>query len=189
MSHADLPLSREDLCRQVNTGKRFKYLYFWGHRPPKGGGVSSSCFSQWYAAPFVLEGVRYPTAEHYMMASKARLFNDAVALDRVLDAASPAAAKAAGREVLGFNEEAWVKHRFDIVCDANFAKFSQSTMLREFLLSTGLRVLVEASPVDHIWGIGLSATDSGADNPNLWNGLNLLGFALMSVRARLTPEN
>ncbi|HPV25483.1 MAG TPA: NADAR family protein, partial [Casimicrobium sp.] len=68
-------------------------------------------------------------------------------------------------------------------------KFSQSTELREFLLSTNHRVLVEASPVDRIWGIGLSATDSGADNPNLWNGLNLLGFALMSVRARLTPEN
>jgi ribA/ribD-fused uncharacterized protein len=185
MKHTDLPLSREDLCREVNAGKRFKYLYFWGHRPPKDGGVSSSCFSQWYATPFVAEGTHYPSAEHYMMASKARLFNDSVALARVLAATSPSTAKAAGRAVMGFNEEIWTKRRFDIVCEANFAKFSQSTVLREFLLSTNHRVLVEASPVDRIWGIGLSASDSGVDNPNLWNGLNLLGFALMHVRAQM----
>ncbi|WP_444942547.1 NADAR domain-containing protein [Microbulbifer sp. ZKSA004] len=58
--------------------------------------------------------------------------------------------------------------------------------LKQFLLNTEDRVLVEASPVDRIWGIGLAQDNSASENPNDWKGLNLLGFALMEVRARLT---
>jgi ribA/ribD-fused uncharacterized protein len=84
--------------------------------------------------------------------------------------------------VIGFDEEVWVKHRFAIVCRANEAKFSQRPELRSFLVQTGSRALVEASPVDRVWGVGLAQDDERISNPNLWLGLNLLGFALMHVR-------
>lgn len=64
-------------------------------------------------------------------------------------------------------------------------KFGGDPELREFLLNTGDRVLVEASPMDRIWGIGLAADDPRAENPASWRGLNLLGFALMDARAEL----
>lgn len=85
----------------------------------------------------------------------------------------------------GFDEARWLAHRFDLVVEGNFAKFTQHPDLLRFLLSTGDRVLVEASPVDAIWGIGLAANDPQSADPARWQGLNLLGFALMVVRDRL----
>jgi ribA/ribD-fused uncharacterized protein len=183
--HMTLPLSIDDLHQRVRAGEAYKYVHFWGHRVPKDGRITSSCFSQWYGAAFVVDGVRCPTAEHYMMAAKARLLNDNDSLARVLAASSPAAAKAIGRGVRGFNEDEWKRHRFEIVCQASVAKFDQDRELREYLLSTKNRVLVEASPTDRAWGIGMAASDSAAQNPLLWRGLNLLGFALMSARETL----
>ena len=61
--------------------------------------------------------------------------------------------------------------------------------MSDFLLSTGKRVLVETSPVDKVWGIGLAQDDDAATNPNLWKGENLLGFALMEVREQLLSKN
>lgn len=171
----------EALRVRFNRGERLKYVFFWGHQPGKGG-VSASCLSQWYASPFIVDGQRYPTAEHFMMAEKASLFGDLATRARVLEAPSPGAAKALGRQVRGFDESAWLEHRFAIVVRSNRAKFSQNAELERFLKSTGTRVLVEASPVDRVWGIGLSHDDDKASNPNLWQGLNLLGFALMQVR-------
>ena len=101
-------------------------------------------------------------------------------------AAPPGAAKAIGREVRNFDQQVWERHRFDIVVEGNLGKFGQHEALKEFLLGTSDRILVEASPVDRIWGIGLAADNADAENPNLWKGLNLLGFALMEVRNRLT---
>ncbi len=120
-----------------------------------------------------------------MMAEKARLFNDEPVLNRILKARSPGEAKKLGRLVKGFNEEKWSEHRFDIVCRANYAKFSQNPKLKQFLINTGTKVLVEASPVDKIWGVGLAATHDHIHNPRLWKGLNLLGYALMVVREPL----
>ncbi|MCZ9338331.1 NADAR family protein, partial [Streptomyces sp. TRM76130] len=77
---------------------------------------------------------------------------------RVLAAGHPAGAKKAGRLVRGFDEATWERERFGIVVEGTVHKFATDTALREYLLGTGDRVLVEASPVDRIWGIGLSAT-------------------------------
>lgn len=173
------------LRARVAAGERFRYLCFWGHRPRADRAPSAACFSQWYAAPFAVDGVRYATAEHWMMAEKARLFGDEAALARVFAKDDPAAAKAAGRTVLGFDEAVWVCHRFDIVAAGNLAKFGQNHSLRDFLLGTADQVLVEASPVDPVWGIGLAAGDPRAQDPVCWQGLNLLGFALMAVRDAL----
>jgi ribA/ribD-fused uncharacterized protein len=167
------------------AGEGFRYLYFWGHRPRADGGVSASCFSQWFASPFVVEDVRYATAEHWMMAEKARLFGDDAALARVFAKDDPSVAKAAGRSVRDFDDALWTRRRFDTVVRGNLAKFGQHPPLRDFLLGTGQQVLVEASPVDAVWGIGLAAGDPRAQDPAHWQGLNLLGFALMAVRDAL----
>lgn len=181
----DPPLDVDALRARVAGGERFAWLHFWGHRPRADGAPSPSCFSQWFASPFVVDSVRYATAEHWMMAGKARLFGDDAALAAVLANDDPGAAKAAGRGVRGFDEARWLAHRFDLVVEGNLAKFSQHPGLRRFLLATGGQVLVEASPVDAIWGIGLAAGDPRAHDPAQWPGLNLLGFALMAVRGRL----
>lgn len=124
-----------------------------------------------------------------MMAEKARLFGDEDARGRILQAPGPNAAKRIGREIRGFDEEGWNGSRFDIVVRGSHAKFGQNPDLRSFLLGTGEQVLVEASPVDPIWGIGLAEDDPNAGHPEQWPGLNLLGFALMEARHRLRLED
>ncbi len=177
--------SRDELIAALQRGAQVKYLYFWGHRPSASGAVAKSCFSQWFAAPFEHEGRRYATAEHFMMARKAELFGDLECREKILQADDPGKAKALGRRVRGFDEQRWLDHRWQIVVAANHMKFGQNDELGAFLLATGNRVLVEASPVDSIWGIGLAADAPEASNPFVWRGLNLLGFALMEVRALL----
>ena len=176
------------LIEYLSRGKGTKYVYFWGHQKPKNGSIGKECFSQWYGSSFVIDKQTYNTAEHFMMAEKARLFNDLKAEQAILKSGNPGEAKRHGRNVVGFNEEVWVKERFRIVVKANVAKFSQNPALAEFLTSTGKRVLVEASPVDKVWGIGLAADDQNINSPYKWKGLNLLGFALMEVRKRLKED-
>lgn len=182
---APLPLSRADLEAAVKRGERFEYLCFWGHRKRADGRLGPTCFSQWYPAAFEVSGVRYPSAEHYMMAEKARLFADEGARERILRAPTPGAAKKLGRTVASFDEGRWNQHRFEIVVAGNTAKFDQHPDLREYLLATRRRILVEASPVDRIWGIGLAQDDPRAERPQDWRGQNLLGFALVAVRQAL----
>jgi ribA/ribD-fused uncharacterized protein len=173
-----------DFLARHNAGEVFKYVYFWGDKPGRNG-VTASCFSQWYEAPFVVDGVRYLTAEHFMMAEKAVLFGDAEAREKILQSPTPGGAKAWGRRIANFDEAVWAQHRFAIVVRGNVAKFGQHQELGEFLRNTGTRVLVEASPIDPVWGGALAQDDARIADPNQWRGLNLLGFALMQVRATL----
>lgn len=163
-----------------------RFLFFWGHTPARPGQVDASCFSQWFDAPFLVGETEYPTAEHYMMAEKARLFGDHASHQAILASPHPHQAKSLGRQVQGFVQELWEQACWDIVVRANLEKFSQNPELQAFLLGTGSRVLVEASPQDRIWGIGLSRDDPRASDPRLWLGENRLGFALMEVRERLS---
>ncbi|AXG82909.1 NADAR family protein [Streptomyces paludis] len=176
------------LIARAERGERLKYLRFWGHTPRREGTLDVSCLSQWWPAPFTVDGVGYATAEHWMMARKARLFGDAEAERAALTAANPALAKKAGRLVRGFDEAVWERERYAIVVAGGVHKFGQDAALRGFLLSTGDRILVEASPMDRIWGIGLASDDERAQDPARWRGLNLLGFALMETRERLRAE-
>ena len=175
--------NREALIEWLRAGGKAEYLFFWGHRVSNQ--VTKQCLSQWYPAPFVVDGSRYPTAEHFMMAGKARLFGDEEALEKILDASQPKRAKALGRSVRGFEEHSWTSARFELVVAGSVAKFSQNPALGAFLKNTGDRLLVEASPADKIWGIGLAEEHPDAREPERWRGLNLLGFALMEARARL----
>jgi ribA/ribD-fused uncharacterized protein len=90
--------------------------------------------------------------------------------------------------VRGFDEDTWARERFGIVVEGSVHKFAAHADLREFLLGTGERVLVEASPLDRVWGIGLAADAEAAGDPRRWRGPNLLGFALMAARERLADR-
>lgn len=162
-----------------------KYLFFWGHQPGKNGQITASCFSQWFESPFTVDGQTYATAEHWMMAGKARLFNDEEILSQIMASTNPGKAKALGRKVRGFQPEEWDAAKFDIVVEGNLHKFRQIPEMGEFLKNTQSRILVEASPVDFIWGIGMAKDHPKVNDPAAWKGQNLLGFALMEVRDKL----
>lgn len=175
-----LPLDLESLRRAIAGGASFRYHLFYGHRREPDG-----VFSQWWPCAFEVDGQPYATAEQFMMAGKARLFGDAEALAAILAEPDPAACKRLGRRVRGFDDAAWAGARFDLVVAGNLAKFGQSSHLGDILRATGDAILVEASPTDRIWGIGLAASDRRAADPATWRGKNLLGFALVAARARL----
>ena len=102
-----------------------------------------------------------------------------------MQTSDPKEMKALGKKVKNFDQVIWDKVKYSIVLNGNYYKFSQNPEMRDFLISTGDKILVEASPLDRIWGIGLSAQDHNANKPEAWKGENLLGFALMEVRDEL----
>lgn len=174
--------TREMIIEKFNQGQKLKYIFFWGHRPSADGSITKSCFSQWFACRFTVDGVEYSTAEQYMMSQKALLFGDTEIYNKIMKASHPNEFKKLGRQISGFDENIWNQHKTDIVISGNTAKFSQNQDLKEFLLNTNQRILVEASPYDKIWGIGMKSNSSDCENPDLWQGMNLLGFCLMEVR-------
>lgn len=157
--------STEQLTAFLADGGPAKYLLFWGHQAESDGRAGKGCLSQWWLVQFSADGVAYASAEHFMMAGKARLFGDAETAAQIVAAPHPHAAKALGRQVRGFDEARWAEHRLGIVVAGNLAKFGQHPDLAGFLLGTGDRVLVEASPVDEVWGIGLAPGDERAASP------------------------
>lgn len=171
--------SREKLLR---SGEEHKFVFFW---QPDDKGVGSACLSQWQPSPFAVDADDYSCAEQYMMAAKARFFENEEVRSEILATADPKTMKDLGRKVRGFDGGQWNKAKYSIVLTGNYYKFVQNEAMRDYLLSTGDKVLVEASPYDKVWGIDLSAKDENASNPKHWRGENLLGFALMEVRDEL----
>lgn len=169
--------SKRTLLALLAEGKTFTYHCFW-----------AGPFSQWHPAPMKVDGKFYPTAEHYMMAEKARLFNDQEAEKEIMKASGPREAKAWGRKVKNFDQNKWMNKCYDIVYAGSMAKYTQHEHLKSKLLSTGDNILVEASPKDPIWGIGLSEEHPNARNPHKWPGQNLLGFVLTNVREDLKTK-
>ena len=167
------------LKERYGAGKADKFLLFWSHQ--KEARIGASCLSQWYPSVCTVSE-RYVCAEQYMMAKKAECFGDTEILEKILAAKDPKKMKDLGRRVRDFDADFWDEIKFGASLNANYLKFSQNEDLREFLLSTRDKILVEASPHDKIWGIGMSANEQNAQNPVKWRGQNLLGFALMRVR-------
>ncbi len=165
----------------VKENPNIDIIYFWGHTPNPNK-MTAACFSQWYDCAFEVDGVSYHTTEQYMMAGKARLFEDMEVFQEIMSADNPAAYKRLGRRIRGFNQALWDARKYDIVVAGNKAKFSQNPHLKEFLLSTGDALLAEASPYDRIWGIGLDRNTALRGTVEQWDGENLLGCALMDVR-------
>ena len=150
------------------------YVLFWGGWP-----------SQWHPADFTVGGVRYNCCEQFMMAEKARVFGDDAALAQIVKTRNPRQQKAVGRTVRGFDAGVWNDICRGIVFTGNLARFCQDEAARRELLATGDRTIVEASPTDRIWGIGLAQDDPRALHPAQWRGTNWLGVALAQVRTEL----
>lgn len=170
------------LVQRQENGENLNFQFFWGH---KGTGIGPHVLSQWYYSPFVYEGNMYPTAEHWMMVKKAELFDDPASVQAILETTNPSDAKSLGRKVLNFDLGVWQLECFNIVTIGNILKFRQNPLLLQYLESTRDSILVEASPYDVVWGIGMYASNDCALFPAQWNGQNLLGFALMEARTQL----
>lgn len=183
-----LPRKREELLEGLRNGDHFTYKLFYGHHQKKSGEIDRSCLSQWFPASFAIDGIQYPTAEHFMMAEKARLFDQSLLQD-ILLAPHPKDAKALGRCVANFDSDVWDACAFDIVTRANVAKFSQNDDLQMFLLGVEELIFVEAAPRDKVWGIGLERMHRDAKNPFKWNGENKLGFALTVARNEIIKQS
>jgi len=147
--------------------------------------TEASPFSQWYRCSFSVDGQSFSCAEQYMMHGKAVLFGDQEVALEILVADHPRQHKALGRKVKGFDDAVWRRTREGIVVSGNRAKFTQNLALRELLLATRGTTLVEASPYDRIWGIGLAASDPRAQDARQWKGQNLLGKILTALRDEL----
>ena len=182
------PLSLETLLEAHRAKSPLTFLTFYGHQTSRDGELTTAVLSQWWRSRFTVDGVTYHTAEQFMMAGKARLFGDRDALEKILSEPNPAKVKRLGRGVRGFDETTWAAHRFELVSFGSQEKFRQDDGLSAFLLSTQDAVLVEASPTDCIWGIGVDASSPDIEGPHRWRGLNLLGFALVRARAILRGE-
>jgi len=156
---------------------RDRFMFFWG-----------GPFSQWAKYPMEIDGITYNTCEQYMMAEKARLFGDKDAEAKILAARNPREQKALGRKVQAFDQARWDAAREEIVYRGNLAKFCQNADLRERLLSTGDRIIAEASPRDRIWGIGMAEDHPNVTDMSVW-GQNLLGKAVMRVRETLRERS
>jgi ribA/ribD-fused uncharacterized protein len=153
---------------------REDFVFFW-----------SGPFSQWHQARFELDGREFTCAEQYMMFCKARLFGDQETAKKILASRSAREQKTLGRQVQNFDEGTWRIFREGIVFSGNLAKFTQNDDLRQQMIATGSRTLVEASPKDTVWGIGLAEDDPRILDRSKWRGTNLLGEILMQVRSCL----
>lgn len=151
------------------------------HNPQEENGY----LSNWYLSPFTADGVAFSSMEQYMMYQKAKCFGDEAVAAQILSTSDVAEIKALGRQVANYDDSTWNGVRQIVVYEGLLAKFSQNAPLREALLATGDAVLAECAVKDRIWGIGLSMQDPNRLEKAKWNGQNLLGYALMRVRARL----
>jgi ribA/ribD-fused uncharacterized protein len=150
------------------------FVFFW-----------NGIYSQWYSSNFIINDITFNCCEQYMMYMKAKTFNDDEIAQEILKETSPMIHKSLGKKVKNFDRDLWDQKCFSIVYQANFAKFSQNENLKKQLLETGNRILVEASPYDKIWGIKMGVGDDYIESPSHWEGLNLLGFVLTTVRKNL----
>lgn len=154
------------------------FLFFWG-----------GTFSQWCFSPFEIDGVEYNCCEQYMMAKKAILFQDYESLAKIMGDDDPSYQKAIGKQVKNFDKTKWEKYCRKYVYDANYAKFSQNPDMKAELLKSFGRELVEASPEDRIWGIGLHEHDERSWDKSTWEGTNWLGEEIEKVRVTLKEED
>jgi hypothetical protein len=165
----------------MNTDEKFfeneNCVYFKSNYP-----------SQWYPSKFVINDITFNCCEQWMMYKKALLFEDNDIAKQILNETEPKVHKELGRKVANFDAVKWDSLADDIVFEGNLAKFSQNPELKEKLLATGNKLIVECAPYDSIWGNGLNITDSLVTPVDKWKGTNRLGKAIMNVRDALNGK-
>jgi ribA/ribD-fused uncharacterized protein len=142
-------------------------------------------FSMDTEAPMQIDGMTFPTVQHYLQWSKAKQFGDAEAQSKILKTKSPKSVKTYGDKVVGFKEDEWAEKQDQIMRIALKAKFMQHPELKTKLLSTGDKPIGEANARDKYWSIGTGADTSKAKVPSKWPGKNRLGALLMELRTEL----
>lgn len=152
------------------------YYYFWETKHP---------FSQWYKCLFKVEGQTFNSAEQYMMYSKALLFGDDLISEKILQINNAREQKKLGRTVKDFDKSVWDSKALEIVFKGNKAKFLQNPEILNLLLSTKGKTIVEASPFDSIWGIGLKEQEEASESIISWEGTNWLGIILSELREEI----
>ncbi len=165
------------------------HVYFWKPKLAVPGIIDSAVCCNWWIEPVIYQNIKFRSAEHAMMWSKANLFNDELAMSAVLETQHPWSVKAIGRQVMGFTDEEWDDNSYKFVRDICYAKFSQSKRLKKWILSQHPDTLfVEASPLDHIWGVKLDEHHQDVKNFKTWRGYNLLGYALTEAMRKIREE-
>lgn len=158
-------------CRITNT-----HVFFWG-----------SIFSNWHPCEFEFDDKEFGThkfknTEQAFMWLKAKYFQDEETAEEILVNPNPRTSKKLGRKVKGFDDEKWAMVSYVYMIAVNASKYIQNEDLKQTLFSTAGKQLVEASPFDKIWGIGISKDDDDCLDEHKWKGMNLLGKALDVVR-------
>jgi ribA/ribD-fused uncharacterized protein len=154
------------------------FIFFW-----------NGIYSQWHPSRFSIAGIEYNCCEQYMMAMKALTFNDQESYDMIMYANNPRDQKAFGRRVKGFDTERWNEVCREFVYQGNLAKFTQNLNFKDELMKTGDKEIVEASPYDAIWGIGMGVDHADIMDKSKWQGTNWLGEAIIRVRETINNNN
>ena len=141
-------------------------IRFYRVREPFGG------FSNFSQDMFMINGVSWPTVEHYYQAMK---HDDLEFREQIRSCHSPKEAKNLAYKLPA--KGGWDDERYSVMRDGLRAKFTQHDDLRELLLSTGDAVLIENSPSDYFWGCGADGS-----------GKNMLGNMLMELRESLMDD-
>ena len=153
-----------------------EFVFFW---------QDEDYLSNFYPSPFTIDGIEFSCNEQWFMYSKAKLFGDLSSMELILKETVPLKIKWLGRAVIGFEEQQWATHREDIMKVGLLEKFQQNSRLKSLLEATGTREIVEASPFDKVWGVGMAQDHPCIENRRKWKGQNLLGIALVKVREQL----
>lgn len=150
------------------------YEFFWG-----------GIYSNWAPSDIVVGDKTFNCVEQYMMYKKAEVAGDTESMQAVMNTQMPNEQKAIGRRIKNYDDAKWAAVRYEIVKEAIRAKFTQHADLKEKLLASGNKHIVEASPYDVVWGIGMGEDHPDRFDESKWRGDNLLGKCIMDVRAEL----
>lgn len=170
-----------DYDMEVLAEKLAKNHIICFHNPDE----DNAYLSNWYYSEFIFNNIKFSSMEQYMMYSKAILFNDFEIANQILSTNNFRTIKALGRRVRGFEDSIWDENKLNIIYNGLYAKFSQNLDLKNQLLNTNNKLLVECAVKDKIWASGMSMKDSDRFRPYLYSGTNYLGQLLMKVREDL----
>lgn len=150
-----------------------EFIFFYG---------KDAILSNYFPSKFIFEGIEFNCAEQYYHYRKADFFNDENKKQLILKETNPITQRRIGAIVCGYDDEAWHKICYEVMKQGLICKFDQNKELREYLTDTNNSTLVEASPTDLRWGIGMALYDKDLLDKAKWKGRNLLGKILMEIR-------